>query len=671
MMLRDSFYQKIGNPLQIDRLPTRSCFVRLPFLGDKASDVELALAKGVLLITIVDLTGWYMGSGVIYSNARYLLEVCSLLIGMILVASTMLRGMPWLLPAAFVGSVGLFFSVSQPSCAGFRLIAGGIVLSGFIYRFTEHWIELCTTDPMDKAVASRLRKAWYGHLRAVILVPVAAVVVAAYFGMSWLFLSIMGVFGLAQVLLACREPIKVVGSIECLVSWYTYNCHGSRLPGIFLSPSGDLRLRRMLTLGTILIFERCMRTHINFETSIQHAPFMIGAVFLLSPVILPLPILIEARSRQVKQINASSWRSLTSNIRSSPNPIERQSYYMARTVEDGSLICIPRQVFGEHGHFLGGSGAGKTSLGLSPWIEQTIAFGDCSIIVIDLKADTHELLATLVNGADQLRRDRGINLPLKLFSNQDDKLTHGFNPIAQPNWKEFNDYIKTDILCGATGLEYGPDYGAGFYSSANAAVLHHTIKTFPNIKSFREMSDRCNYVLNNSDSKDLHPDIRRAGIHVHEVLKRLAAFDALNVCAGKKPLDVLENSIDLSDVFVKPQLHYFHLSSTLSPGASPALARLVTYFLLASAAKAKRNVPVYLVIDEFQRMVAQNTEYMLQLARSMGVGVILANQSMEDLRTLKSNLIPAIEANCRFRQWFDRRRKIVKESRNAEVNALS
>ena len=62
-MLRDSFYQKIGNPLQIDRLPTRSCFVRLPFLGDKASDVELALAKGVLLITIVDLTGWYMGSG--------------------------------------------------------------------------------------------------------------------------------------------------------------------------------------------------------------------------------------------------------------------------------------------------------------------------------------------------------------------------------------------------------------------------------------------------------------------------------------------------------------------------------------------------------------------------------------------------------------------------------
>ncbi len=30
-------------------------------------------------------------------------------------------------------------------------------------------------------------------------------------------------------------------------------------------------------------------------------------------------------------------------------------------------------------------------------------------------------------------------------------------------------------------------------------------------------------------------------------------------------------------------------------------------------------------------MVAANLEYALQLARSMGVGVILANQSMEDL----------------------------------------
>ncbi len=70
------------------------------------------------------------------------------------------------------------------------------------------------------------------------------------------------------------------------------------------------------------------------------------------------------------------------------------------------------------------------------------------------------------------------------------------------------------------------------------------------------------------------------------------------------------------------------------------------------APQTKRECPVFLVIDEFQRMVASNLEYMLQLARSMGVGVILANQSMQDLHKGNTNLIPAIEANCRLRQWF-------------------
>lgn len=66
----------------------------------------------------------------------------------------------------------------------------------------------------------------------------------------------------------------------------------------------------------------------------------------------------------------------------------------------------------------------------------------------------------------------------------------------------------------------------------------------------------------------------------------------------------------------------------------------------------ERKHPVFLVVDEFQRIVAGNLEYILQLARSMNVGVILANQSMEDLRTRTTDLIPTLEANCRYRQWF-------------------
>ena len=66
-------------------------------------------------------------------------------------------------------------------------------------------------------------------------------------------------------------------------------------------------------------------------------------------------------------------------------------------------------------------------------------------------------------------------------------------------------------------------------------------------------------------------------------------------------------------------------------------------------------------------MAAANFESMLQLARSMNVHIILANQSMEDLKNSRTNLIPTIEANCGFRQWFsvtssDDRRRLVEAS---------
>ena len=163
--------------------------------------------------------------------------------------------------------------------------------------------------------------------------------------------------------------------------------------------------------------------------------------------------------------------------------------------------------------------------------------------------------------------------------------------------------------------------------------------------NFRELSERISYVVTHAKRSELHPEIRKAGVHVHTVIDRLGSFEALNVTSAEYPSEVVDEAIDLAAVFEQPQFHYFHLSSTLGPGSSPEIARLAAYTLLAAATQAQRRHQVYLVIDEFQRMVASNVEYMLQLARSMGVGVILANQTMQDLRTSKANLIPSIEAN--------------------------
>lgn len=209
------------------------------------------------------------------------------------------------------------------------------------------------------------------------------------------------------------------------------------------------------------------------------------------------------------------------------------------------------------------------------------------------------------------------------------------------------------VVCCDKGLQYGTDYGPGWYSHATAGVLHHTIKAFPGVTTFRELAECISTVINTAKKKDLHPEVRRAGVHVHEVFKRLAACPPINVTADTGHDEkVQQQAIDLTEYFEIIRSPLLSPASNIVSRKCAEIARLFTYILLAAATKTKRSLPVFLVIDEFQRMVAGNLEYMLQLARSMGVGIILANQSMEDLKKSSTNLIPPIETNCRLRQWF-------------------
>jgi len=132
---------------------------------------------------------------------------------------------------------------------------------------------------------------------------------------------------------------------------------------------------------------------------------------------------------------------------------------------------------------------------------------------------------------------------------------------------------------------------------------------------------------------------------------RLASIAALNITDDSTPNQaVADFCIDPTRLFLHPEAHYFSLSATLGPGSSPEIGRLASYMLLTAATLTERKVPVYLVVDEFQRMASRNLDYLLQLARSMGVAVILANQSMQDL--VRYDLTSTLETNCRYRQWF-------------------
>lgn len=545
----------------------------------------------------------------------------------------------------------------------------------------RHFTFVATVSPMSVDAAWNTREAvcWHTLASSLLLVPIAlSVLIPQYFAV----LLLISAIGWAAMAMAyCQSPEEYIrGFRSAIKTWCSYNRDDQPLPGILVSPSGDCRKRlTMLVIAVLLIVFAFFRvtsslqvseasvsfSHVLNSSSLFELVFTLGLLVLLCAVFALLPVLLMFLAILIigtpvfgrlaipkpSFVPASEWKEITDRIRSSENTTEQESLYLGRVSYDQSPMLVPSEVFREHAHFLGDSGSGKTARGLSPFIEQVIAGGNASVMVLDLKGDSPELFQSLKHGAKTAKALKRIDVPIRYFTLRDDLATYGFNPFKLPCWSRLNELQKTDILCGALGLIYGSDYGEGYFSSANASVLYATISHFPDINNFEQLLDKLTYVSSSPKRHGLDDNSKEAGNQVRMSVTRLAAIDALNITDGCTPNQaVADNCIDPTRLFQNPEAHYFSLSATLGPGSSPEIGRLASYMLLTAATLTEREVPVYLVIDEFQRMATRNLDYLLQLARSMGVAVILANQSMQDLS--RYGLVSTLETNCRYRQWF-------------------
>lgn len=352
-----------------------------------------------------------------------------------------------------------------------------------------------------------------------------------------------------------------------------------------------------------------------------------------------------ARSGE-RMLNVETWDDLVDRVRASGDRIEKDSLLLGVNAHDDSPVVVPRAVFREHAHMLGDSGSGKTSLGIASLMTQFIRFGDCSVVVVDLKGDD----LALMEGA-RVEAERA-GLRFRWFSNELDRSTYVFNPLAQSHLAKLTPYQRTDVFAAALGLQYGVDYGRGYYSDANSEMLFRALKSRPGgVRSFAELAA---VLRERAPFRDVPADLRAAGSHLGAVVNRLADARALNATPGDGcPDRAAAAAIDMPDVFRTPQVVYFHLASAVGMASTAEIARLALYSLLTAAKTAQGpRTQVYLFIDEFQRIVSDNLELVLQQARSLDVGVILANQTLGDLKAVDADLIPTVRANTRFRQIF-------------------
>ena len=104
---------------------------------------------------------------------------------------------------------------------------------------------------------------------------------------------------------------------------------------------------------------------------------------------------------------------------------------------------------------------------------------------------------------------------------------------------------------------------------------------------------------------------------------------------------------------MEQNLLYCAFSSLLAPTSSPENARVVVSALMTAATTTPHTRPILLVLDEFQQMVAPGTlQLLLRQSRSLGISVILSNQTVDDLKAGAFDLTSTVEGNTSTQAWF-------------------
>ena len=299
---------------------------------------------------------------------------------------------------------------------------------------------------------------------------------------------------------------------------------------------------------------------------------------------------------------------------------------------------ITRDSLLEHALVRGGSGTGKTALILTPLIEQLIGGkgkNSDSVVVMDLKGDPAQFRA-----AGMAAKKAGV--PFKWFTLDKGRATFGMNPFLQSH---FSSRLSINegaaMMVKAMGLDFGDFYGATYFRDM-AQLFLRSIMDLGNVESFVELSE---YAKKTPSFLKLNKQVTKETSHLSAVLDDLASVHALNVHPNRSSEIQVKNMIDMNSLLHQRQVIYFYLKSTLQSLIADAVAKLAAYSLLTAAAlnENKQTNRVFLVVDEFHRIVSQEMCLFLQQSRSLGIGCVLSTQTTADLNSPAGDFRDVIE----------------------------
>jgi hypothetical protein len=330
------------------------------------------------------------------------------------------------------------------------------------------------------------------------------------------------------------------------------------------------------------------------------------------------------------------------------NGLRQPHLFIGRALSDRELWLLDRLLLRTHAHYVGGTGTGRSSLGLASLIFQLIAYADSSIVVFDMRGNEFLFWSTFIEA-------NRAGLPFRWLSLGHGTSSFAYNPLFQIHNQQHGVNARAQSLLMSLGLHYGDAFRRTFYQSISLDTLTSFLTKFRDIRSFADFTryaeEKSSYSATQTD-EDKSQQLR---IH----FRQLAAVAALNVTDDlRSPIrpEILRDAIEMTDVLTRKQVIYFSLPSLEQDLTATSIAKLGLYGILQAATFVKRiqkSVPCYVVMDDFPRICGENISILLDMARRLGIHLVLSHRDMSQLKTVDFDHTSTLESNTTFKMVFE------------------
>ena len=369
----------------------------------------------------------------------------------------------------------------------------------------------------------------------------------------------------------------------------------------------------------------------------------------------------EAAHQLEDAFYAQPWDLIVSHLSSAPRvtipggptlDLADHLFIGTRKMEQGphqyEPIFIHKEVLHQHVHVLGGTGSGKTSLGIAPIAVQLLRQRSPNpLIILDMKGEPW-LFHTIREEAERNGQD------FLFFTIESNRATCRFNPFI--GIKEYGGNINEQAqpILQALALDHGEGYGKSFFSRESRSLLFEAFEADRNIHSFGQLKEQL-LAKHPAGSK------QRSSVSTSKQRSELvAAIDGISRYPQLFTTPEEEKAgglgiINFRNVLEKNQVVYFWLPAPTQAMSVREVGKLVLYNLFFAAIQRRDQggkKQAYLFIDEFQRIIGENLALFLEQARSYGIGLTLSNQNIDQLKTPDLNLWPIVRGNVRASLHF-------------------